>query len=526
MQLGPKQQQRRQQQRPPSFSEMPVGRNSSFLSNQFIPHEQPTSKIAAAVSARATTPRIDEDDGDDSENSSDGSEFETIYDSKTEQAPQQRPNAFMDRTYPDTTAQTTSDNSQQDENNYSQFERMLTATTTHWNDVRLQQPQYTFETGALSAHSRAVDEHFSRAPPAEEEHSWIEDLTDLIDLEDVKPSGTASYPHAVDLGLSAPAPNNPNQHDDLLSGFFHQAEESMVRGDPDMPLRRLDTHVDDQVFNGTSKKRKWHLDLPSFPIPAKSHSSSSAQASSEARAQHMPEWMKYNTNAQSQSQQLGAGVAQLPLTATFSYPHTHMQRPGMYVSTSIPMKPGYIPTWRRLLPREFLSARKEREEMATERKRYALSVLNVNEFTISGVSLWTGAKASSVRGLRAQIRQFSSDYGKAVFERDSEADDGGKWRIPLGAYQALFSYLTSLPNTTVEGIPQAHLNIAMLGRQRLEKGCPSVRKIMYLGVPVRLEKTLAPFQRGGVDFVHERRGRALKPLRVFPCITTIGRYWY
>lgn len=515
-QLGPttKQQRRQQQHRPPSFTAMSVDRNSSFPSSQFIsqelPFAPPTSIIAATASTRAMTPRIDEDNDDYSENSTDGSELETIFDSKTEQVPyypEIRPNAIVDRTYPDTTEQTISD-SQQDENNYSQFQAMPSAAATSWNDSHIQ-PPYAFQAGSASLNFAADDEQFGQAPNGEE-HSWMEDLTNLIDLDDLKPSGTTSHPHAVDLGLSAPAPNDHNQHDTLLSDFFHDADELMVRGDPDEPRWRLDTHMGDESFiNDASKKRKWHLDSPSFPIPAQSHSLSSAQASAESRAQHMPGWMKYNTNRHSQSQQLGAGVAQMPLSSTSSYVHTQMQRPGMYVSTSIPMKPGYIPTWRRLLPREFLAARKEREEMATERKRYALSVLNVNEFTITGVSLWTGARGSSVRGLRAQIRQFSSDYGKAVFERDSEAEDGGKWRIPLGAYQALFSYLTSLPNTTVEGIPQSHLNIAMLGRQRLEKGCPSVRKMMHLGVPVRLAKTLAPFQRGGVDFVHERRGRAL-----------------
>jgi SNF2 family DNA or RNA helicase len=113
------------------------------------------------------------------------------------------------------------------------------------------------------------------------------------------------------------------------------------------------------------------------------------------------------------------------------------------------------------------------------------------------------------KGYERKLWHVSSEYGKAIFERDSESPEGGKWRIPLGAYQEFYSYLTSLPRTTVQGIPQAHLNIAMLGRQRLEKGYPSVRRLIHIGVPIRLANTLAPFQRGGVDFVYERHGRAL-----------------
>lgn len=63
--------------------------------------------------------------------------------------------------------------------------------------------------------------------------------------------------------------------------------------------------------------------------------------------------------------------------------------------------------------------------------------------------------------------------------------------------------------TRVAGIPENQLKIASLGKARLERGFPSVGKIMSKGVPRGLATTLAPFQRGGVDFVAERHGRAL-----------------
>jgi hypothetical protein len=263
-----------------------------------------------------------------------------------------------------------------------------------------------------------------------------------------------------------------------------------------------------------SKKRKWPEDNGSLSAGA------AARASAESRAQHMPSWMRDSRQFHLGQTSLAAparsyptyaqNMARLPQTTASSIVHQHSYAyESMHLPVDVPMKPGYLATWKKLLPRGFLAARKLKEQMATQRKAYALSVLNVSEFTIAGVSPDGYSDPSSVQGLRSRIRQFSRDYGKAVFERDSEAADGGKWRIPLGAYQAFYTFLTAMPRTVVQGIPEAHLNIAMLGRQRLEKGFPSVEKLIHMGVPKRMANTLAPFQRGGVDFVHERKGRAL-----------------
>jgi hypothetical protein len=61
----------------------------------------------------------------------------------------------------------------------------------------------------------------------------------------------------------------------------------------------------------------------------------------------------------------------------------------------------------------------------------------------------------------------------------------------------------------VEGIPEDQLKIASLGKARLEKGFPSAKKLIKYGVPKGLATALAPFQRGGVEFVVEKHGRAL-----------------
>ena len=69
------------------------------------------------------------------------------------------------------------------------------------------------------------------------------------------------------------------------------------------------------------------------------------------------------------------------------------------------------------------------------------------------------------------------------------------------------AYLRSDPNCIrLDTIPQMQLKIASLGRARLEKDYPSAEKLIERGVPEALAKTLAPFQRGGVDFVLERDG--------------------
>ena len=63
--------------------------------------------------------------------------------------------------------------------------------------------------------------------------------------------------------------------------------------------------------------------------------------------------------------------------------------------------------------------------------------------------------------------------------------------------------------TNVVGIPSNQLKIASLGKARIEKGYPSARKLISEGVPKGLAHALAPFQRGGVDFIIEKKGRAL-----------------
>ena len=192
-------------------------------------------------------------------------------------------------------------------------------------------------------------------------------------------------------------------------------------------------------------------------------------------------------------------------------------------------------------------------------KAYRLSLLNVNEFTIDGVAPRYNLPVTSITGLRIPIRQIcrhhtrkaiydtrrtstrnksgdhpTNDNDDDDFDNDQDENDTtdyptmpqhpsslstnhnntartvvGKWRIPLSAYQELAGYLMSIPHTRIIGIPANQLQIASLERTRQERGYPNAETLVEYGIPLGLAKALAPFQRGGVDFVHEKKGRAL-----------------
>ena len=69
----------------------------------------------------------------------------------------------------------------------------------------------------------------------------------------------------------------------------------------------------------------------------------------------------------------------------------------------------------------------------------------------------------------------------------------------------------------MHGIPANQLQIASLERARQEKGYPTPEEIVRYGVPEGLAHALAPFQRGGVDFVQAKQGRALIADGTYDC---------
>jgi hypothetical protein len=170
-----------------------------------------------------------------------------------------------------------------------------------------------------------------------------------------------------------------------------------------------------------------------------------------------------------------------------------------YISPFPP--PNFVPTWKQLLPPGASTAGHALSQPPPVQKVYRLSLLNVQEFTIEGLPPRHDFPPTPINGLRVPIRQISRQHGKAVYQ-------SGKWRIPLAAYQDFAGFLQN-DGAKVYGIPQNQLQIASLERARLEKGYPTPEQLAEYGVPVGLAQALAPFQRGGVDFVREKQGRAL-----------------
>ena len=205
-----------------------------------------------------------------------------------------------------------------------------------------------------------------------------------------------------------------------------------------------------------------------------------------------------------------------------------MQNSGLF---SLELPPNHISTWDQIIPSNYFELPQSNIYAAFTRRKIVLSLINVWEFTLEG------------EVPRAQIKKIAKDHtGKdgrigALFERvgillpedpalqqssnyDSQTrlasstgeegyKGGGKWRIPLGAYHPLMTYLTSLSNIDVEGIPAEQLRAATLGRERFQKGYPSAEELVKRGVGKQVAHALAPYQRGGVDFILERKGKAL-----------------
>lgn len=252
------------------------------------------------------------------------------------------------------------------------------------------------------------------------------------------------------------------------------------------------------------------------PLPPPPHAA--AAASNDARYANTPRWMKSGVarpprtpivpgqtipgyNDQYSSAQAAKKIAQMygkgvePALIRKRKMTVHTPR---YIKLPIL----FVPSWPNLVPDAPPQAK------PAENRSYELSLLNLEQFTITGLPVTHEGPPSSVAGLRKKIKEISKDYGKAIYEREGN-DGDGRWQIPLGAYNNFYAYLNSQPNTKVIGIPNNQLQIASIGKARLSKGYPTMRTLMEAGVPRGLATALAPFQRGGVGFVLAKDGRAL-----------------
>lgn len=288
---------------------------------------------------------------------------------------------------------------------------------------------------------------------------------------------------------------------------------------------------------------------------------SGAAASFQSRKQQIPQWMAnnssnngfasnhfshsinsnvndhYNSTSQGSSYNSGEASIQSRVNNTYSAPSHARDNTSSYPQPSyiqirkMHLPEGHTPTWATILPVDYFTARLHIVDQ--QERRLSLTLINMWEFTIT-------MEGSGVHfsGLRAQIKKIARDHvgqgGRkgAVFERGAGGDGivpddpilksatadidnygqqggGGKWRIPLGAYQALMTFLTSDRKNVVEGIPPEQLRAATLGRERMDKSYPKAKELISRGVGVGVAKALAPYQRGGVEFILDKEGRAL-----------------
>lgn len=337
---------------------------------------------------------------------------------------------------------------------------------------------------------------------------------------------------------AAPTPQVIEIIDDEAEEFDESAAEDTVEGTSQERVakkQRMDDREQQQQQEPSQQDDANHR-FDALRKIASVKATDAAQASYVARALNMPAWMKKPGQTVASAVPVGRSIPgfthhnnnHILAAATANAMEKMYKTIGNSSSSSLAaaarsssapynqpryltLPSGFVPSWKELLPPP--SARIPSAAVvgppivSRERKRFQLSLLNLMEFTITGLPISYDGPPTPVAGLRTAIKQISRGQGKASYERLN--DGGGRWRIPLAAYQAFVAYLRSDPLCEVHGIPEHQLNIASLGRARLEKGYPSVEKIISFGVPQGLAKALAPFQRGGVDFVVERDGRAL-----------------
>lgn len=225
--------------------------------------------------------------------------------------------------------------------------------------------------------------------------------------------------------------------------------------------------------------------------------------------------------------------------------------------TYLHTQPGFVPTFTDLLPpppktAEEIERAKQDEAAAIAaayrhksrlqstniyNPSYALSLLSVAEFTITAIphpfdvsephelqpaleeefrEVLEGICRTTPAGTKLEgDENTASDSESSSLSSSASVTDeprfiDGKWRIPLSAYQQFYAYLTSKKGRgRVEGIPDQQLKVASLGRQRMDRSYPSAEDLIDKGVPSGIAHALAPYQRGGVDFCLDRKGRAL-----------------
>ena len=375
---------------------------------------------------------------------------------------------------------------------------------------------------------------------------------------DGRSDGFANTPNNVDhQGLERQLPENSdgNHRAGTYSSIDQLANDQQANTNPNREIRKNRVGSNGVEPDSDSDMEVWTKPTVTTVTNAYVAASPAATAGNNTGAAnlatvHGPS-MKTNSTLQT--------AAPTPTSSLTSNIHSiynaHSTNSSSYYSRnvqSLPKPPSHTSTWDCILPPDYfyrILIDAIGNPYTYNRKKITLSLINVWEFTLEGeVS-------------RVHIKKISKDHvGKdgrkgAIFERSGISFDdpalknnttnnnntgegdgykgGGKWRIPLGAYHPLMTYLTSLDNTIVEGIPSEQLRAATLGRERFEKDFPTAEELIKRGVGKHVAKSLAPYQRGGVDFILEREGRALlademglgKTVQAIAAMSSYWREW-
>ncbi len=216
--------------------------------------------------------------------------------------------------------------------------------------------------------------------------------------------------------------------------------------------------------------------------------------------------------------------------------YVHPQQQGPECQERVPYQitapPDFVPTWGEMWPEAKRNVPAPMARHTNETRAYRLSLLSSTEFTVTAVMHFTNSFhfQPTLFGLRKPIKEICRTHAskdeKAIME-------DGRWRIPLSIYHVFLTYLNHEENTYVHPIPPDQIKIASLGKAAAERGYPSPNELMKNGVPEGLATALAPYQRGGVDFVMQRNGRALiademglgKTVQGIAAMACFGREW-
>uniref|UniRef100_A0A7S4ITI2 Helicase ATP-binding domain-containing protein n=1 Tax=Odontella aurita TaxID=265563 RepID=A0A7S4ITI2_9STRA len=160
--------------------------------------------------------------------------------------------------------------------------------------------------------------------------------------------------------------------------------------------------------------------------------------------------------------------------------------------------------------------------------RIKFSLISPQDFTVLSSKYRYGEVATDdefMKGFESDIKRLSKKSGGggkksdgttgATFEQAGKEDDDeellgtARWRIPLKSYDDIFAFFDGRDDVVVEGIPPEHLKAANLHLRHLEEGYPEPKALVEKGIPPHLASTLTGYQRGGVNFVLSKNGRAL-----------------